>query len=157
MQLSNGVTFNFGDVNLLPGERAVVVEDVDAFMARYGDNATILGQWSGGLNNGGETVTLVDSSLNEIMSVSYGDDDPWSSLADGNGFSLVLDDAVNTPTAELGKYYSWRASAELGGTPGTASASPSGVVINEILAHTGAPQSDSICLLYTSPSPRDRG
>ena len=127
MQFSDGVTFEFGNVDLLPGERAVVVEDIDAFIARYGDSATILGEWTGGLNNGGEELTLVDSGANEIQSVDYGDDDPFSSLADGNGFSLVLNDPVNTPVEELGKYYSWRASSELGGTPGTASASPTAV------------------------------
>ena len=68
VQLSDGVTFNFGDVDLLPGERAVVVEDIDAFMERYGDSATILGQWSGALNNAGEEVTLLDSSSDEILS-----------------------------------------------------------------------------------------
>ena len=140
VQLSNGVTFAFGDFDLLPGERAVVVEDVDAFMARYGDSATILGQWSGGLSNSGEQVTLLDSSMNEIMSVNYQDNDPWYIATDGFGFSLVLEDPVNTPVDELGKYYSWRASTEFGGTPGESSADPSGIVINEILAHTDAPQ-----------------
>ena len=71
---------------------------------------------------------------------------------DGQGFSLVLDDAVNTPDAELGKYYSWRASTELGGTPGESSSQPLGVVINEVLAHTDAPQSDSIELFNTTSS-----
>ena len=32
VQLSDGVTFDFGDTNLFPGERVVVVEDLDAFM-----------------------------------------------------------------------------------------------------------------------------
>ena len=52
VQLTSGVTFDFGNIFLLPGERAVVVEDIDAFMSRYGDSATILGEWIGGLNNG---------------------------------------------------------------------------------------------------------
>ena len=157
VQLSDGVTFDFGDTDLLPGERVVVVEDIDAFMARYGDSATILGQWSGGLNNGGEEVTLLDSSLNEILSVNYDDSDPWYSLTDGDGFSLVLEDPTNTPVEELGKYYSWRASIEFGGTPGTASASASGVVINEIRANSDAQQSDTIELYNPTDQPIDVG
>ena len=82
--------------------------------------------------------------MNEIMSVNYQDNDPWYIATDGFGFSLVLEDPANTPVEELGKYYSWRASTEFGGTPGEASAEPSGIVINEILAHTDLPQSDSI-------------
>ena len=150
VQLSDGVTFEFGDTNLLPGERAVVVEDVDAFMERYGEGATVLGQWSGALNNGGEEVTLVDSSSDEIISVNYGDNDPWHNAADGHGFSLVLKDPANTPVDELGKYYSWRSSSMLGGTPGEASFERAGVVINEVLANTDAPQLDSIELFNTT-------
>ena len=150
VQLSNGVAFAFGDVDLRAGERAVVVEDIDAFMARYGDSATILGQWSGGLNNGGEQVTLIDGNLNEIVSVNYGDNDPWDSLADGNGFSLVLDSPSDTSAQENGKYYSWRASSVLGGTPGAASVDQSGVVINEVLANSDAPLTDSIELYNTT-------
>ena len=149
-QLSDGVSFDFGNVDLLPGERVVVVEDVDAFMERYGDSANVLGQWSGALSNDGEKVTLSDSSSNEIMSVDYGNNDPWYNAADGHGFSLVLEDPVNTPVDELGKYYSWRSSTILGGTPGDASFDRAGVVVNEILAHTDAPQSDSIELLNTT-------
>ena len=144
VQFSDGIAFEFGDTNLLPGERAVIVEDVDAFMERYGDSATVLGQWSGALNNGGEKVTLVDSSLDEIMSVDYGNNDPWHNAANGHGFSLVLNDPANTPVDELGKYYSWRSSTLFGGTPGETSVDRSGVVVNEVLAHTDAPQSDSI-------------
>jgi len=155
VQFSNGVAFDFGDIDLQPGERAVVVEDIDAFIARYGNSATILGQWSGALSNSGEQVTLSDSSLNEIQSVNYGDNDPFPFAADGQGFTLVLADEVNTPVEELGKYYSYRASTELGGTPGAASAVPTGVVINEILAHTDAPQSDSIELFNPTGSAID--
>ncbi len=144
VSLSNGITFDFGDFDLLSGERAVVVEDIEAFVMRYGDNATVLGQWSGALSNGGETVTLRDSSLLEIMSVNYGDNDPWYQAADGNGFSLVLDDPINTPVDELGKHYSWRSSTFFGGTPGVAPVARAGVVVNEVLAHTDALQSDSI-------------
>ena len=150
VQLVDGVQFDFGNVNLQAGERAVVVEDVDAFMERYGDSANVLGQWSGALNNGGERVTLIDSASDEIMSVNYGDNDPWYKAADGNGFSLVLDDPANTPVNELRKYYSWRASTVFGGTPGEASVDQSGVVINEVLANTDASQTDTIELFNTA-------
>ena len=144
VQLANGVEFDFGDFDLLPGERVVVVEDIDAFMTRYGDSSTVLGQWSGGLSNSGESIDLLDSEMNEIMSVNYGDGDPWYNAADGLGFSLVLEDPANTPVEALGKYYSWRSSTLLGGTPGAAAVDRSGVVVNEVLAHTDLPQSDSI-------------
>ncbi|MDB4766278.1 lamin tail domain-containing protein [bacterium] len=144
VQLNDGVTYEFGDIDLLPEQRVVVVKNATAFRFRYGNEIAVVGQYSGGLNNGGEELAIVDADLNEIMSVNFGDADPWYLPTDGQGFSLVLDDAFNTPAAELGKYYSWRSSTELGGTPGAASTQPLGVVINEVLAHTDAPQSDSI-------------
>jgi len=59
LQLAGGVDFDFGDFELSPGQRVVVVEDVDAFRFRYGDGPTVLGQWSGGLSNGGEELILL--------------------------------------------------------------------------------------------------
>ena len=150
VQFNDGVEFDFGNVNLQAGQRAVIVENINAFTERYGDNVNVLGQWSGALNNDGERVTLVDGDLNEIMSVNYGNNDPWYNAADGNGFSLVLEDAVNTPVDELGKYYNWTSSTVFGGTPGEASVVRTGVVVNEVLAHTDAPQSDSIELFNTT-------
>ena len=157
VQLADGVLFDFGDFDLLPGERAVVVEDVDAFMARYGNSANIIGQWSGGLSNSGEEVTLLDSEANEILSINYNDNDPWHSAADGEGFSLVLEDPSNTPVDELGKYYSWRSSTVLGGTPGAAAVDRVGVVVNEVLAHSDGSQLDSIELFNTTDTAVDVG
>ena len=156
VQFTKGVTFTFGDVLLGPGERAVVVENINAFRTRYGTSITPLGEWSGGLNNGGETIELLDSAGLEITSVTYNDGGLWSVAADGDGASLVLD-SDTTSNALLGKYYSWRASVEYGGTPGAASASPSGVVINEIVAHTDLPDLDSIELFNSSGSSIDIG
>ena len=159
IQFSNGITFEFGDIELLPGERIVVTEDIDAFMARYGgaeSGINVIEQsWSGGLSNNGETITLVDSNLDEILSVSYGDDDPWPEFADGAGGTLVLIDPVNTPNSELSKYYRWRASTTPGGTPGAAGIAPSGVVVNEILANTDGSLSDSIELFNATDVPID--
>jgi len=70
VQLSNGVTFDFRK-----------------FMARYGDSATVLGQWSGRLSNSGEQITLNDSSLSVLDEVIYQDVEPWAD-ADGSGLSL---------------------------------------------------------------------
>ena len=151
LQFDDGITFAFGDAELGPGERAVIVKDASAFALRYGSNVAVLGEYSGSLSNGGEAITLVDSAGVEISSVTYNDGGLWSAAADGDGASLVLD-SDTTSNDLLGKYYSWRASVEYGGTPGEASVSPSGVVINEILAHTDLPDVDSIELFNPTGS-----
>ena len=63
----------------------------------------------------------------------------------------------NTPVDELGKYYSWRSSTVLGGTPGTAAVDRVGVVVNEVLAHSDGSQLDSIELFNTTDSAIDVG
>ena len=144
MSLSDGVTFTFGDVSLASGERAVVVENLDAFEARYGTGRNVVGQWSGGLSNNGETIELLDGLGNLLVSFAYGDSDPWSPLADGDGATLELIDPAETPAPQLRKYHQWRTSAEFGGSPGTAGTGPIGPVVNEVLAHTDDPEQDAI-------------
>ncbi|WP_425396206.1 lamin tail domain-containing protein [Aeoliella sp.] len=150
MSLANGLNYTFGSVSLAPGERAVVVEDIASFEARYGTGIPVLGEWSGGVSNSGETIELRDGLGNVLISVSYLDENPWSEAPDGNGTSLELTDPYNTPSSELGKWYRWNASTEWGGSPGTAGAGPVGVVINEVLSHATTPELDAIELYNTT-------
>ena len=122
VQIAGGISYTFGNVVLAPGERIVVVEAVGAFEVRYGTSVNVAGTWSGGLSNSGEELVLLDRDGNEISSIDYGDSDPWSVAADGAGATLVLIDPLNTPTAEVGKYYRWRSSVAEGGTPGISDA-----------------------------------
>ena len=159
----DGVAFNLTGVNLMPGEYAVIVEDTDAFEARYvteidteiDADIKVLGEWSGRLSNSSEPITLVDAAGEEIAVIEYGDSDPWAFAADGDGASLELIDPVGTTSDLWNKPYSWRASAQVGGTPGAASTPASGVFINEILAHTDVPESDSIELFNPTDSDID--
>ena len=107
---------------------------------------TVLGQWSGGLSNNGETVVLADASGEALMTVSYDDAAPWAARADGAGGTLELANPGATPTDRYSKADSWRGSTDFGGSPGTAGTAPLGVVINEVLTHTAPPLtvSDSI-------------
>ena len=115
-QLTVGVTFSVGNVTLAPGERAVIVEDAAAFEARYGTGINVLGEWSGRLSNSGENLTLLNGLGVELVSMDYGDSDPWAISSDGVGATLVLADAANTPANQLEKHYRFRGSAEYGGT-----------------------------------------
>ncbi len=157
ISLAGAVDFTFGNTVLASGQRVIVVEDQGAFEERYGTGIEVLGQWSGGLSNGGETLRLLDSLDNEIQSVAYNDGDPWSVAADGNGATLVLDDPANTPAERLGKAYSWRHSAEFGGSPGQAGTPLAGVVVNEVLAHTDLPQTDAVELYNPTDQAIDLG
>jgi len=119
VEFTDGITFDFtaSDVTeLAPGETVLVVANLDAFEARYGTELNVAGEFgSGALNNGGETIVLVDSAGSTIHEFSYDDADGWPTAADGDGYTLEVVDV-------LGDYddpANWIASDELGGTPGT--------------------------------------
>ncbi len=123
---------------LASGEYLVVVRDMSAFMTAYPEvpAAQIAGEYVGALANGGERIKLDDADNNTVIDFTYDDADPWFERADGAGASLeaVLDTATEDTTFQ--KYYHWRPSTEIGGTPGSANSPDVGVVINEVLTNS---------------------
>ena len=115
-----GIEFEFGQgtiQQLGPGERVLVVENQGAFRIRYGDQLPVAGQWSGGLNNNTEQITLVVGG-NTVQQFSY--DDDWYPQTDGTGPSLEIIDAAGQDLDAWGEPEAWQASFHAGGTPGTA-------------------------------------
>jgi hypothetical protein len=110
------VDFTFGALDLMPGESALIVEDEEAFRAGFDslENIVIAGQWSGRLNNAGDTIDLLDPLGNLLHRVSYDDDGEWPDEADGKGFSLELRDLDSNPSIAS----NWRLSSFFNGTPG---------------------------------------
>jgi len=89
---------------------------VAAFRARYGNGPRIVGTYSPDvLSNGGETITLVDSTGFVIESFAYDDDTPWPTSPDEVGFSLVRRGTSLDPVLAE----SWRTSTVQGGNPGS--------------------------------------
>ncbi|MEZ6116712.1 MAG: lamin tail domain-containing protein [Pirellulaceae bacterium] len=118
-----GVEFAFagsGITQLEAGQRAVIVEDADAFAFRYGSDIPVAGTWSGGLGNGSEQISLF---VEGVLHQQFTYDDGWYPAADGDGSSLEVFDTA----AELDAWQTaenWRASLFAGGTPGTAALIP---------------------------------
>ena len=120
LQFTKGINFDFSDssvIGLNPEERAVLVEDRDAFMIRYpdADPSNIIGEFKGNLNNDGELIELRDSSNSLVRSFTYNDKLPWPEGADGTGYSLVLIDPQKNPDHTLAE--NWAASRSLHGAP----------------------------------------
>ena len=65
--------------------------------------------YEGSLSNGGEELTLSDSSMRTVLSADYGDEGFWPRSPDGLGYSLVLLD----PAGDLDDPSNWRASASI--------------------------------------------
>ncbi len=153
-----GLDFTFPNVELAPGDYGVIVKDANAFALRYGSDVNVIGEFfGGGLDNGGERLQLQDAAGQVVLDFRYDDSAIWPQRADGDGSSLQLIDPAFAAAETYSKYYQWRASTELGGSPGRAGADPIGVVINEVLSRPaeGTQQTDAVELLNVTGSPID--
>ena len=119
-----------------------------------------------GLNAGGGTVQLLNTSAGLLLEVKFSNKTPWPVGADGTGHSLVL----ARPSLGEGSPEAWAASDTVDGSPGGLDGyTPDplrNVVINEFLAHTNAGALDYIelynhsnrsndlsgCVLTTNPN-----
>ncbi|MBN2513610.1 MAG: lamin tail domain-containing protein, partial [Sedimentisphaerales bacterium] len=99
---------------LEPGAHVLVVKNQAAFEARYGAalSSRIAGQYSGSLNNAGETIRLTDAWDGNIFKFTYNDGYGWPVPADGLGHSLVPVDSAIAGQREGSMDYggNWRAS-----------------------------------------------
>ena len=77
--MSDGVSYDFGDRVLAPGETLVLTGQPEAVRAQYPDLEPdgVLGQWEGNLADGGERVSLSDAAGELVDSVRYDDASPW--------------------------------------------------------------------------------
>ena len=152
MSMTHGVGFEFPDMTLGAGERIVVASNAAAFAARYGTDINVIGDFSRGLGNGGERLTLLSATETPLLSFSYSDRDDWPERADGDGSTLELTDVFS----EYSAGENWRPSLEYGGSPGSAGGSIlEHVVINEVLVHPTDPIADRIELYNSTRGPID--
>jgi len=163
VSFTNGVDFTFPNMELAPGEYCVVVEDLDAFEARYGTDINpstplktgIAGEYIGKLNNNGERIRLADAIGQTILDFSYSDN--WRSITDGEGFSLTIIDPASSDPNSWSQKDAWRASAYINGSPGWDDSgiipNPGTVVINELLANSPAGAPDWVELHNTTDEP----
>ncbi|MDP6637593.1 MAG: lamin tail domain-containing protein, partial [Phycisphaerae bacterium] len=158
VRFSVGVTFNFAITDTIePGQRVVIVSNEAAFQARYGLGSVIAGQFTDGLSNGGDTIS-VSSGGTGIIYFNYDDSGDWPDRPDGNGSSVELIDPSGTDPASYADGDFWRSSNEYGGSPGLTGDGPIGdIVINEVFSHTDLPYVDAIELYNTTADAVDIG
>ena len=154
VRFTDGITFDFGEsavVELDPGESAVIARDLTAFPIRHGDMVQPVGQYEGGLKNGGEQIVLVGHDEEPIVDFIFDDSGKWPGRADGTGASLELIAPESVPLSEpdraiyLNDPTHWRSGSEFGGSPGQVGIGPVlDIVVNEVLSHTDSPDHDSI-------------
>ncbi|MBC8003174.1 MAG: lamin tail domain-containing protein, partial [Opitutaceae bacterium] len=95
----DGVDFKFDNGSVIEANsHQVVAGDRQGFINAYGFLPSLVGEYGGKLENGGETLALVKTGatpdLDEIIDqVTYADNLPWPADANGFGSSLQLIDA----------------------------------------------------------------
>jgi hypothetical protein len=123
-QDEQGVEFDFAGgavTQLAAGQSVLVVEDPAAFQARYGQTPLVAGQWSGGLDNGSEQITLTSGGL-VLHQFTY--QDTWHPETDGTGRSLQVIDLHHADLSVWDTAAGWRPSGVALGTPGTSEPLP---------------------------------
>ena len=129
VRFGRGVTFDFNDAlvdTLGPGQVGVIVNEPAAFIARYGEDVLILGEYRGSLSNRAETIQLRGPLDQPIFEFRY--DFSWYPLTNDQftneqgevvvgGHSLVNVDP-DAPVESLGEAASWRPSEFRLGNPG---------------------------------------
>ena len=116
-----GIEFEFSGSEveeLAPGERVVLVRNLDVFQTRYGElpEVAVAGEYSGRLGNAGDTLEIVSGAA-VVQSFTWSDE--WYPTTDGLGRSLVAVDARG-PRSDWSTAEGWRASVEVHGSPGSA-------------------------------------
>ena len=101
-------------VVILPNDFVVVVRNDVGFRNIYGSGKFVGAQYSGNLDNQGETVVLRDQGGRIVDSVSYESIAPWPINAGGAGMSLERID----PSKPGSHPANWAASVAMNGTPG---------------------------------------
>ena len=94
-------------------EYIVLCSDDTLFHPLFPDVQNYLGNFEFGISGGGELLMLLDNNLNIIDSLTYDDQEPWPTQADGHGPTLSL---LN-PNLENSLPQSWAPSYGFG-TPG---------------------------------------
>ncbi|MDP6858577.1 MAG: lamin tail domain-containing protein, partial [Verrucomicrobiales bacterium] len=125
LKFTDGIDFDFATTlagrTLSPGERLILVNNIDAFNMRYGNDlpltTKIVGGYKGNLDNDGEQIIISNSEGESVIDLTYNDGDEWPGGADGDGYSLIrINPQANSVSPDPS---TWRSSAAIGGNPGS--------------------------------------
>jgi len=88
-RLSGGIRFAFpSGARLETNACLVVARRLRHFVAHYGSNVPVVGDFEGRLKHSGEAIELLDAQGRSADRVPYSDRDPWPTGADGYSASL---------------------------------------------------------------------
>ena len=140
--LTDGIEYTFPPNTLISANSSiVVVADQAAFSSTFSQvNGVIYSNFTGKLSNSGDDIILLDADCIEVDKVDYKSWQEWPNVRySNNGDSPISIQKIN-PLLPGQHGGSWAS-----GVPSPGDINTSVLVQN----------SSNVCLLYTSPSPRD--
>lgn len=119
---TQGITFTFPAATTIAAGEYIVLTTNNA---TYSGNGYQVFEYTGVLNNDGETLELQDGSSNVIDIVLFADDSPWPFQADGAGPSIELT-TLGTDNNDGSNWHSYNCQGQPtpNGTPGAANSTP---------------------------------
>ncbi len=114
--VEGGIDFRFPENAVIPGRGYLVVAGSPVELTAATGATNVFGPFTGRLSNSGETLELRNNNHRLMDELAYGTEDAWPVAADGAGPSLakIDEDAASADPAN------WRASLQMGGSPGKA-------------------------------------
>ncbi|HAB17325.1 MAG TPA: hypothetical protein DCE44_12850, partial [Verrucomicrobiales bacterium] len=112
--IEGAIDYRFPKGTTLAAGGYLVVAADPASLQAIGGVIGAFGPWTGRLDNTGDRLVLRNLNGRLMDELRYDDDAPWPVAADGSGASL----AKHQPSSPSSPPQNWRASLEVGGTPG---------------------------------------
>ena len=116
VRFTEGISFVFPESILPAGEKVLVVKSAPDFMARYGNEINIAGEYTGKLDNGGELLLLELPEPYDVAILRFSYNDNWFAETDGIGEPLQIIDPLQGPRSYQDRS-SWMRGVMLG-SPG---------------------------------------
>ncbi|MBN1781374.1 CotH kinase family protein [bacterium] len=115
VHFSRGLSYTFPEgASVDSGDFLVLASNDSAFFERY--DFYPFGDYSGQLDNSGETIALNSAAGDTLFKIRYNDKYPWPASADGQGFSIIPKNP--DPYQDPNDPDCWTASSVIHGTPG---------------------------------------
>jgi hypothetical protein len=134
--LTGGVEFKFAEGTVIPMRGFAVVALSPTTFSAVNGSTNVLGPFTGRLSNAGDTLQLRNRDGRVMDKITYGVEGDWPVAPDGAGPSL----ARRKDNVQGSDPKNWRASAQMGGTPGAENFPPASAVVlrNTLLPLSGA-------------------
>jgi len=123
VRFSEGINYEFpAGVQLAAGRFLVVCRNREMFAALWPAATSVLapGQFTGALDNSGETISLTLPAPWRANILSFRYEPAWEPLAATAGHSLMTVDAATTSARDWSLQETWTVSSQPGGSPGSA-------------------------------------